>query len=159
LFVAEDGCQEIKVPHKGDVVGHVIEGAYEVIAQSDRVLGSIDSMKSITLDSDEQRVFANAALSLRFPDAETPAAAPFRAERLLDARRSQDRADDLWTTFNRVQENSIQGGIRGRSAAGRRTSTREITGIAQNVSLNRALWQLAEGMRTIKQGGTVALAA
>jgi hypothetical protein len=38
-------------------------------------------------------------------------------------------------------------------------STRAVNGITQNVALNRALWQIAEGMRTLKTGGQIALAA
>jgi hypothetical protein len=70
------------------------------------------------------------------------------------ARRGDDTGSDLWTTLNRVQENSIRGGLRGvtRDANGRRQvrRTREVTGIDQDVKLNRALWTLAEEMRKLK---------
>lgn len=46
----------------------------------------------------------------------------------------------------------IRGGVRGRSATGRTMTTREVSGIDQNVKLNRALWVLTERMRQIKQG-------
>jgi hypothetical protein len=69
-------------------------------------------------------------------------------------RRYDDRASDLWTTFNAVQENVIRGGITamGRNATGqrRRVTTREVNGIDQNRSLNRALWMLAERMAELK---------
>ena len=45
----------------------------------------------------------------------------------------------MWTTFSRVHENMIKGGLQGRSHSGRRTMTRAVTGIAQNVKINRAL--------------------
>jgi hypothetical protein len=74
---------------------------------------------------------------------------------LLSSRRFEDRRDDLWTVFNRVQENLTKGGLRGRSASGRAMSTRPVTGTGtgtgtgtdQNVKLNRALWMLADAMR------------
>jgi hypothetical protein len=69
---------------------------------------------------------------------------------LLTPRRIDDRASDLWTTFNRVQENMIKGGLRARNKSGHSTTTRAVKGIDQNVKLNRALWQLAEGMRKLK---------
>jgi len=56
----------------------------------------------------------------------------------------------VWTTFNRIQENVVRGGLHGRSANGRRMSTREVTAIDGNVKLNRALWTLAERMAEIK---------
>ena len=67
---------------------------------------------------------------------------------LLRARRSEDRSSDLWTTFNRVQENTIKGGLSGRNKQGRRTTTRAVNGIDQDVKLNRALWVLAQALRT-----------
>ncbi|PZQ63316.1 MAG: hypothetical protein DI563_28040 [Variovorax paradoxus] len=41
-------------------------------------------------------------------------------------------------------------GLAARTTAGRRTTTREVQGIDQNVKLNRALWVLAEEMRSLK---------
>lgn len=104
----------------------------------------------MTLNRDEQHAFARSALALRYDptDADTPA--PITDSQLLDARRFEDRRDDLWTVFNRVQENLTKGGLRGRSASGRAISTRPVTGIDQNVKLNRALWMLADAMRQIK---------
>jgi len=46
-------------------------------------------------------------------------------------------------------ENVIRGGQRGRSAQGRRLQTCPV-GIDRSVSLNRALWMLAEEMRKLK---------
>ena len=61
-----------------------------------------------------------------------------------------DQGNDLWSVLNRVQENVIQGGIRARSADGKRTTTRAVKGIDQDVKLNRAIWTLGEEMRRLK---------
>ncbi len=49
-----------------------------------------------------------------------------------------------------VQENVIQGGLPGRSAQGRRQQTRPVQSTDRGVSLDRALWMLAEEMRKLK---------
>jgi len=49
-----------------------------------------------------------------------------------------------------VHENALRGGQPGRSAQGRRLQTRPVGSIDRGVSLNRALWMLAEEMRQIK---------
>ena len=72
------------------------------------------------------------------------------AEQLIEARRPEDLGHSLWTTFQRVQENVIRGGQPGRSAQGRRLQTRPVGSIDRVVSLNRALWMLAEEMRKLK---------
>ena len=97
----------------------------------------------------EQNAFARAAALLRFEPTEGQAL-PVTPEQVNRARRMDDRAPDLWTTFNRVQENVVRGGLRSRNANGARQSTRAVTGIDQDVKLNRALWTLAEEMQRLK---------
>ncbi len=121
-LVCGNTVTDVRVPHKGDVAGHVIEGAYEV--------------------------FARAALTLKYDDPDKPA--PITESQILMPRRHDDRRPDLWSVFNRTQENLTQGGLRGRSANGRRQQTRPVQGIDQNIRLNRALWLLADGMRQLK---------
>ena len=145
-MVCGDTIQDVRVPHKGDVVGHVIEGAYSVLDEFDMVAGEIESMRSVRLSDEAQEVFAEHALMLRYDD---PAAAPIAASKLLDLKRRDDDRNDLWTTFNRVQENLLRGGIMGRTRNGNRTKTRAVTGIDGNVKLNRVLWSLAEKMREL----------
>src|SRR3546814_17344151 len=74
----------LRVPHKGDVAGHVIEGAYEVLHGFDRAQESRDAMQAITLDSGESEVFARAALALTYDEA-TPA--PITESQILMPRR------------------------------------------------------------------------
>ena len=142
---------DIRVPHKGSVQDEVIEGAFRVLDDFEAVDASIDGMKSLTLDGDEERAFATAALVLRYgerSDGQPPA--PITAEQLIEARRPEDRGRNLWNVMNRSQENIQRGGQRGRTAGGRSIQTRPIASIDRSVSLNRALWVLAEEMRRLK---------
>lgn len=147
-LVFGDTVADVRVPHKGDVAGHVIEGAYEVLSGFDRVKESRDAMRAITLNDGESEVFAHAALALKYDDPDRPA--PITESQILMPRRHDDRRPDLWSVFNRTQENLTQGGLRGRSANGRRQQTRPVQGIDQNIRLNRALWLLADGRRQLK---------
>lgn len=143
----------IKVRHSGDVMGKVIEGTYRVVQEADKLLAAPADWSTVNLKRDAQIAFAKAAHVLRFADADGNVTTPVAPERLLHARRAGDNAADLWTTFNVVQENVIRGGLHGigRNANGqtRRTTTREIKGIDQDVKLNKALWVLAEEMRKL----------
>ncbi|HAF2376717.1 TPA: DUF945 domain-containing protein, partial [Salmonella enterica] len=69
------------------------------------------------------------------------------ATQILTPRRYEDRKDDLWSVFNRIQENLSKGGLPGRTAKGKRTHTRAVNGIDGDVRLNRALWVMAEQMQ------------
>jgi hypothetical protein len=150
-MVVGDICNDIRIAHKGSAKDDVIEGAFRVLEEFETVDASIDDMKSITLKPDEQRAFATAALTLRYGErGEGQPAAPITAQQLGEARRFEDRGDSLWLAFMRCQENSLRGGQPGRSTQGRRIRTREVNSIDRGVSLNRALWVLAEEMRKLK---------
>jgi hypothetical protein len=142
--------RDIRVPHKGNIVQNVINGAFDVLDGFDLIREQKDGMRDVTLDRDEQHAFARSALALRYDPTDADAPAPITESQLLAPRRFEDRRDDLWTVFNRVQENLTKGGLHGRSRTGRSMSTRPITGIDQNVKLNRALWMLADAMRQMK---------
>lgn len=148
-LVFGDTFSDVRVHHKGQIVDRVIEGAYEVLDGFDLVRERRDGMRVITLDAAEQAIFARAALALKYePDPEKPA--PITEAQVLEPRRRDDVRSDLWSTFNRVQESLVNGGLPGRGATGRRMHTRPVQGIDQSVKLNRALWMLAEEMRQLK---------
>ena len=147
-LVCGDTVADVRVPHKGDVAGQVIEGAYEVLNGFGQAQQSRESMQSITLDAGESEVFARAALTLKYDD--SGKALPITETQILRPRRFDDNCADLWSVFNRIQENLVKGGLAGRAANGRQQRTRPVQGIDQNVRLNRALWLLAEGLRKLK---------
>ncbi|EMF3895720.1 DUF932 domain-containing protein [Salmonella enterica] len=134
---------EIRVPHRGDIAGKVIEGAYEVLGVFDRVEEKREAMQSLLLPPPAQQALAKAALTYRFGEEHQPVA----ATQILTPRRYEDRKDDLWSVFNRIQENLLKGGLPGRTAKGKRSHTRAVNGIDGDVKLNRALWVMAEQMQ------------
>lgn len=155
-LIAGDVCDDIRIRHSGNVVGDVIEGSFRVLDNIKAIGDRIETYKGVQLALPEQVALAEAALDLRYDrDADGNSTAPITPNSILLPRRFDDRKDDLWTTFNRIQENVVKGGVRGRSASGRRTSTREIGGVNENVKVNRALWTLADCLAQIKTGECV----
>lgn len=146
--------EDIRIPHKGNVQVDVIEGAFRVLEEFKQVDEHTEAMKALQLEPSEEIAFATAALALRFGEGAVEEGghvqAPVTAEQLNAARRPEDMGHSLWNVYQRVQENSMVGGLPGRSASGRRLRTRPVGSIDRGVSLNRALWTLAEEMRKIK---------
>jgi hypothetical protein len=134
---------EIRVPHRGNVVERVIEGAYEVLDIFDRVEEKREAMASLLLPPPAQHALANAALTYRFGEEHQPVT----ATQILTPRRYEDRQNDLWTTYQRLQENLLKGGLSGRTAKGKCTHTRAVNGIDGDIRLNRALWVMAEELQ------------
>ncbi|WP_205954648.1 hypothetical protein [Pantoea stewartii] len=75
---------------------------------------------------------------------------PVTADTVLQPRRKADNPNDLWTVYQRTQENIIRGGLRGQSAKGAVTKNRAINGIDGDIKNNRFLWSLAEKMKELK---------
>jgi len=144
-LVCGDTHADYRVRHSGDVVGNVIDGAFEVLERFTQVDEARDGMKSVELNYGQQLALAHGALSYRYDTQAAPA--PITPAQVLAARRNEDRGNDLWSTYNRIQENMIKGGLRGRNATGRPTKTREVKGIDQDIKLNRALWVMAQHLR------------
>lgn len=141
-MVCGDSFGEVRVPHKGDVVGQVIEGAYEVLSIFDRVEEQRELMQDISLSAPARRAFAHAALNYRYGEEHHPVT----EAQILTPRRWEDKKDDLWTIYQRVQENMLKGGLTGISVNGKRAHTRAVKGIEGDIKLNRALWVMAEQM-------------
>jgi hypothetical protein len=149
-MIAGERFEEVRVPHKGGIQDQIIEGVYTVAEDFPRLIDATETMKDTCLSRDEQQVLAEASLVARYGEEESPV----RPDQIIAPRRREDAGQSLWQTFNVIQENLIRGGLNGRRQTSdgriRRSTTRPINGIDQNVGLNRALWTLAEGMRRLK---------
>jgi hypothetical protein len=129
-----------RVMHRGDVVDDVVAGAIEISERFEVLAASVERMERTVLDAGQRLEFAGQALALRFPKDAPGAMEP---SQLLVPRRAQDIGNDLWRTFNVVEENILRGGLVRRSASNRLTRTRRITAIREDVRLNSVLWEMA----------------
>ena len=153
MVVAQNLIDDIRIAHKGNIEGQVIDGCISILDRLPEVSESVREMSALQLTDGERQAFAAAALVARYDDPEKPA--PLTADQVLTLRRRDDAQPTMWNTLNAVQENLVRGGLGyiQRNAQGRRVArrrTREVNGIDQNTGLNRALWALAEEMKKLK---------
>jgi hypothetical protein len=158
-MMVSEGLQEaVRIRHTGSIIQSVVLATQAMIENAPKVVEAIKNWKAITLKPEEALILAEEAHSLRFAD--SPVATQIAPASLLQLRRGADNGTDLWSTFNRVQENVMEGGLRtfrtrqnteeGVVIPARRSRTQPIKGIAENIKLNRALWSLAEKMAALK---------
>lgn len=149
-LVAGENHDDIRVRHsgKGNLIDNVIDGVFRVVDDFETIGVAKEGMKGVMLSQEERRIFASAALQLKYDPETNPS--PISADQLVMPKRVEDRKLDLWTVLNVAQENLIRGGLRGRTASNSRTTTREVKGIDQSIKLNRAIWTLGEEMKKIK---------
>lgn len=143
LIVSRGAFPAWCVSHRGDIVDEVVAGALEMSERFEQLALRVERMEGRLLAKDEQLRLAEQAMALRYPDLLGAGMAPAQ---MLTCRRADDAKDDLWSVFNRIQENVLRGGLSRRSPTGRLVRSRRITSIREDVRLNGALWDLAEGM-------------
>lgn len=147
-MVTGDVIQDLRIPHRGNITDNVIDAAFQIVDDFDAVQESVETMKSTRLSLPEAERFAEAALAYKY---ESEDKTPITPMQLLGARRQEDHnKNDLWTTFNRIQENLMKGGQPGVTSTGRRMKTRAVTSLDNDVKLNKALWKLSERMAELK---------
>lgn len=149
MVVADSLIESINIRHTGNVIQNVIEGSQRLFQEAPKALEAVRQWEAIKLAPSEQKLLAESAHYLRFADANGEVKTDITPEMLLSPRRSDDQGNDLWKTFNRIQENStknMRGYVRGTGLV----HSRAIRSIDGNVKLNRALWSLGEGMAKLK---------
>lgn len=146
MVVADSTFESIHIRHTGNVLTEVVEGSKRLFSEGAKILDVIGQWQGIDLVQPEQLALAEAAHTVRFG-----ADSPIEASSLLTARRYDDQGNDLWRTFNRIQENATKGyRTRQRDENGRRIGVRQVKSIDGSTSLNQALWQLASKMAELK---------
>jgi hypothetical protein len=105
VLVVGDVVEDIRIPHKGNIQGEVIEGAFRVPEEFEPVEQHAEAMKALLLEPREEIAFATAALrrarrggnGRRRPGLVT-------AEQLNEARRIEDVGHNLFATFTDLVE-------------------------------------------------------
>lgn len=155
-LICTDSQGSLRFRHTGrdDLTGRVLEGAYSIVEDFPVIADKVEEWSAVELDPQVRLAFAASAKVLRFD--EDANVAP---DQLLYPRRYGDRRNDLFTTFNVVQENLIRGGLYAGRKNGRRQTTRKVTSVDRDLKLNRALWTLADALAKHVSGANLKEAA
>jgi Domain of unknown function (DUF932) len=129
-----------RVTHRGEILRDIVSAAIRISGRFEQLAAAVECMERTMLNESQRLELAAQALALRFPNDGMGAMQP---SQLLVPRRTQDVGNDLWRTFNVLQENVLRGGLVRRSASNRLTRTRAIRAIREDVRLNCALWEMA----------------
>jgi hypothetical protein len=154
LVIAVPGmATELKFRHFNIDRAELMQLLAEAAEQYRNIGLHIGDMQNRVLSNDEKEAFAIKAISLREPNRfinpdgtinATGITQSLNPKALIEPVRPQDESNDLWTTFNLIQERSVKGLYERKSKSGRKSSPREITNAARNLSFNKKLWAVAE---------------
>lgn len=149
LVVCNTQFAQIKRRHMGIDREEVMKVIYEAGRELPDIWSKINDYRSINLTNGQRMDFARQTIRMNWGENSV-----IEPEQLLVARRSADESDDLFSTYNVIQENITKGGVMyNNPRTGRLRRTRAIKDSQRDFYLNKNLWMLMEGFRTSKKFG------
>ena len=154
LIVAMPGMYSgVKFRHMG-VDKEELRKVLEAAAEQYKIIGDhIGDMQEVKMTVDQSEDFAIKAVATREPhmfikedgtiDIKKVTASTNPKE-IVKPIRGEDRAENLWTVFNVIQERMIKGGYNRITGTNRNSTVRGLTNATRNVDLNKELWGIAE---------------
>lgn len=147
LMVSDSNFEAVSIRHSGREADEIIDASFGMLAQVPRLTEKVEMFRSRQMTPTEQHIFAEEAIKLRWDDLRT---APIGVEKILCPRRTDDAGSDLWSVYNRVQENLIRGRqqdyYQRREDGSRHQVTRPVKGLDESIRINRRLWEIAQAV-------------
>lgn len=145
LVIADKTFDQFRVMHKGFQKEDIIDVITMTTEKIPMVVGRVQGMMSKELTMGQQYDFAKMVADTHWGTDKM-----IDVNQMLKIRREEDAGTDLWSVFNRVQENLLQGGILTVTPKDngkvRRSRSRAIRSIDQNLEVNKMLWSLTESL-------------
>lgn len=144
MTVLENKVGVIDIRHNLNTVKDIKPMVGQFISYFDKLSDKVQRMKEIDLATEEQIEFAQLGMAIRWGQ-HVP---KIQAEKLLEAKREEDKGNNLWLTYNKVQEWLIQGGLVGegikptKSGGERLIKTKQVRNIDVEIQTNKGLWEL-----------------
>jgi hypothetical protein len=123
----------------------IADRSEQIIERAPKIIAKIDEWSQREVSCEEFAALNWYALGLRFPGY-AQRGEKFPIENLSQCRRPEDMGNNLWLTFNRIQENLIRGGQAGKTRKGGNRKVSAIHSVNRNVQLNEGLWAAAEAI-------------
>lgn len=146
LVIADEQLANFKMRHMGYSFEDLQELVKKTVEELPNKVEVINRMKGTTLTEEQQRDLALKAYLLRKGvemGAEGSNVDSETIDAMLEARRDQDKGDDLWLTLNRVQEAITQGGFMAALTGAKVRKVRKIHSFEKDLKLNQELFKVA----------------
>jgi hypothetical protein len=144
LTVPTSTAEQFTIRHMGFDSEEVKRLTESFAMKLPKIQNSVDRMMDRMLTEGEKIEFVKNASIIKWGMGSVPSS--LNLEQLLTPNRDGDNGDDLWTTFNVIQEKFIRGGVEYKTNSGRKTSLKGLKNIMATNQMNTKLWTLAETM-------------
>jgi hypothetical protein len=142
LVVATEQFADFRVRHMGYDFEALQSTIRSIVESLPLTVESMNKMKSIILEEEAMFDLAKELLNIRMVGTDNTYEENAIAS-VLTPQRPEDRGADLWTVFNRVQENIMEGNFPYRTLTGKVRQARKIKNFKQDLDLNKQLFSKA----------------
>ena len=141
MVVSTQDFDKLKIRHMNYTFEELQDKIKFMIEQLPLTVESMNKMKSTQLNEDQARDLAKRSLTARFDEDEIDAL-NIDLDALLDPIRPEDKANDLFTVFNRIQEKILGGDFNYMSGTKIRKA-RKVKNFQQDIKINAHLYAVA----------------
>jgi hypothetical protein len=113
----------------------------QFVLNTPKIQKSVDRMMEVRMDTEKKVDFVSKAVGIRWKNTED--ISTLTLETIINPLRDGDEDDNLWNTFNIVQEKLIRGGFIKQQGRNVRT-VKGIQSLNMDNMINTKLWELAE---------------
>lgn len=142
MVVGTDNAR-VELRHQGDIEQQLEEAVQKIRGETEKAIEGITVWSKIHLKKGAAENLAQAALEARFGKED---AKKFEPASLLVPERPQDKGDDLWRVFNRIQEHIINGGPEGKASTGRVIKMLPLKELEKQTEVNQVIWSQAASL-------------
>ena len=145
LVVADEEFSDFKIKHKGYSFAELRSVVRQAVEDLPNRVQVMNDMKNRVLTVEEKRQLALDAMLVRAGvntlnyDEET-------IDEILEPQRSEDKGDDLWRTFNVIQEKITQGNFHAALTGAKVRKVRKIKSFEKDMKVNKQLFKLATNL-------------
>jgi hypothetical protein len=142
LVVCSEEFSDMKIRHMGYNFEELQNVIKKMVESLPLTVEAMNKMIDIELGQEQILALAKDLLEIRVKDSDSVLNSNSFNE-VLSPQREQDKGDNLWRVFNRIQENIIEGNFTYSTLKGKVRSARKIKNFQQDLSLNKEMFAKA----------------
>ena len=141
LVISTQDFEKVKMRHMGYTFEELQEQIRTMVERLPLTVESMNKMKQIRLNEEQMVEFATRALETRFNEKQINRI-NIDVTQLLEVDRDEDKGDDVWVVFNRIQEKLLNGDFN-YITGNKVRKARKIKNFQQDARVNAELFDLA----------------
>jgi hypothetical protein len=142
LVIPTEEFGSFKIRHMGYNFEELQDNVKKMVETLPLTVEAMNKMVNIELEQEQILSLAKDLLEIRIKDTNN-IITDSSVDEILNIQREEDNSSDLWTVFNRIQENIIEGNFAYSNIKGKIRNARKIKNFQQDMEINKKIFSKA----------------